>query len=211
MKGAVTALALCFLCPSAGLLAQPVQLGASAGVLPSRQNPYKGAVRFGLGPETISSVVASVHAKKKLAAPVPLAAGLRFSFLTQKLMESQADPDFPVSYGTRSDLRVLTGEILLLYRFPVSDGLSVNAGFTAGLARIALRDRIDDLEGARSANTLTLAPVAEVQVRLGGPFLLSAMGFYKFLEADVQRERDQTVPVELTGVGFSLGLVVEVW
>lgn len=193
------------------LKAQPVQIELSVDLLPNRENPYEGPVQFGVAEEYIHLKGFSLEIGKSQFLSSPFITGLATGFLTGNLMESNSDGSEFCQNGAcdnsfRSDLRIFSGELFLLYPISLTNNLNFRTGFRGGLTYLSIRDRVGQSEGFSSEYAPTLSPLLELELNFNRTVGITTSGYYRFLETDIKEENKTTIPVNMSGFGISVGL-----
>ena len=193
------------------LKAQPIQIELSFDLLTNRENPYQGPVQTGVAEENINLKGFSLEISKGQFLSSPFITGLATSFLIGKLMESNSDgsefcPNGTCDNSFRSDLRIFSGELFLLYPVSLTNSLYFRTGFRGGLTYLSIRDRFGQSEGFRSEYAPTLTPLLELELNLNRTVGITTSGYYRFLETEIKEENKTTIPVNLSGFGISVGL-----
>ncbi|SMO65382.1 hypothetical protein [Gracilimonas mengyeensis] len=193
------------------LKAQPVQINLSVDLFPNQENPYQEPVQTGVAEENIHLKGFSLEIAKRKFLSSPFISGLATGFLTGKLMESNSDgsefcPNGACDNSFRSDLRIFSGELFLLYPITLTNNLYFRTGLRGGLTYLTIRDRFGQSEEFRSEYAPTFSPLLELGLNLNRAIGITTKGYYRFLKTDVKEENKTTVPVKLSGFGVSMGL-----
>lgn len=119
---------------------------------------------------------------------------------------SEFCPNGECDNSFRSDLRIFSGEIFLLYPIIIKNNFYFRTGLRGGLTNLTIRDRIGKSVEFRSEYAPTFSPLLELGLNLNRAIGITLKSYYRFLETDIKEENKTTIPVNLSGFGISVGL-----